>query len=84
MDKEPLALLGGSPVRGTFLPYARHSIERDDIAAVAEALAGDWLTQGPTVARFEESLEVITTLDLNLQNLAEEIIAKYGPVYERT
>lgn len=56
MNKEPLALLGGRPVRGTFLPYARHSIEGDDIAAVAEALAGDWLTQGPTVARFEEAL----------------------------
>lgn len=38
------------------LPYGRQSIDEDDIAAVTEALRGDWLTQGPTVARFEEAL----------------------------
>ena len=39
-----------------FIPYARHSIDEDDIAAVAEALRGDWLTQGPRVAAFEEAV----------------------------
>lgn len=38
------------------LPYGRQWISDDDIAAVAEQLRGDWLTQGPTVARFEAAL----------------------------
>jgi perosamine synthetase len=37
------------------IPYGRQSIESDDIAAVVEALRSDWLTQGPTVAAFEEA-----------------------------
>ncbi|HJV42253.1 UDP-4-amino-4,6-dideoxy-N-acetyl-beta-L-altrosamine transaminase [Caulobacter sp.] len=36
-----------------FLPYGRQMIEDDDIAAVAEALRGDFLTTGPTVEAFE-------------------------------
>lgn len=56
MADDRLALLGGRPVRERLLPYARHTIESDDIAAVAEALAGEWLTQGPLVGRFEEAL----------------------------
>jgi UDP-4-amino-4,6-dideoxy-N-acetyl-beta-L-altrosamine transaminase len=39
-----------------FLPYGRQSIDEDDIAAVANALRGDYLTTGPTVAAFEKSL----------------------------
>jgi UDP-4-amino-4,6-dideoxy-N-acetyl-beta-L-altrosamine transaminase len=35
------------------LPYGRQTIEDDDIAAVAEALRGDFLTTGPTVEAFE-------------------------------
>jgi len=54
MDK--LALLGGTPVRTTFLPYAHQTIGEDDVAAVASALTGDWITQGPFVTRFEEAL----------------------------
>ena len=38
------------------IPYGRQSIDDDDIAAVVEALRGDWLTQGPRVAAFEEEL----------------------------
>lgn len=41
-------------VRPAFLPYGRQSIDEDDIAAVAEVLRGDWLTTGPSVARFED------------------------------
>ena len=37
-----------------FLPYGRQVIEDDDIAAVTEVLRGDYLTTGPTVARFED------------------------------
>ena len=39
-----------------FLPYGRQSIDEADIAAVVEVLRSDWLTTGPTVARFEEQL----------------------------
>jgi dTDP-4-amino-4,6-dideoxygalactose transaminase len=53
---EELALLGGTPVRPTTLPYARQTIEPDDVQAVAAALTGDWLTQGPAVGRFEAAL----------------------------
>ena len=35
------------------LAYGRQTIEDDDIAAVAEALRGDFLTTGPTVEAFE-------------------------------
>lgn len=38
-----------------FLPYGRQTIEEDDIAAVAEALRGDFLTTGPTVEAFEKA-----------------------------
>jgi UDP-4-amino-4,6-dideoxy-N-acetyl-beta-L-altrosamine transaminase len=38
------------------IPYGRQTIDDDDVAAVAEALRGDWLTQGPRVAAFEEAV----------------------------
>ena len=38
------------------LPYGRHLIEDDDIAAVAAALRSDWLTTGPNVEAFESAL----------------------------
>src|ERR1700754_690512 len=38
---------------GAVLPYGRQTIEDDDIAAVAQALRGDFLTTGPTVDAFE-------------------------------
>src|SRR5574341_2407548 len=53
---DELALLGGRPVRATLLPYARQTITAEDVAAVGEALAADWITQGPAVARFERAL----------------------------
>jgi UDP-4-amino-4,6-dideoxy-N-acetyl-beta-L-altrosamine transaminase len=42
------------------LPYGKQSIDDDDIQAVAAQLRDDWLTQGPTVARFEAALCEIT------------------------
>lgn len=39
-----------------FLPYGRQSINDDDIAAVVGVLRSDFLTQGPEVERFEQSL----------------------------
>lgn len=38
------------------LPYGRQTIEEDDIAAVCDVLRSQWLTTGPTVARFEQEL----------------------------
>lgn len=39
-----------------FLPYGRHLIEDDDIAAITSVLRGDWLTTGPSVSAFENAL----------------------------
>lgn len=36
-----------------FLPYGRQTIEDDDVAAVAAALRGDFLTTGPKVEEYE-------------------------------
>ena len=38
------------------LPYGRHSIDEDDIAAVLEVLRSDRLTTGPHVERFEQAV----------------------------
>jgi perosamine synthetase len=50
-----LAIDGGAPVRKDFLPYARQSIDEDDIVRVVETLRSDWLTTGPTVEEFERA-----------------------------
>ena len=50
-----LAINGGSPVRSTFLPYGRQSIDEADIQAVVDVLRSDWLTTGPKVEEFEEA-----------------------------
>jgi len=41
------------------IPYGRHSINDDDIAAVIAALKSDWLTTGPLVEEFESALEKV-------------------------
>ena len=40
----------------TFIPYGRQIIDNDDIKAVVKVLRSDWLTQGPAVKQFEDSL----------------------------
>lgn len=40
---------------GCFLPYGRHQIEEDDIAAVVSVLRSASLTGGPVVADFEQA-----------------------------
>jgi perosamine synthetase len=37
------------------LPYGKQTIEKDDIAAVIEALESNWLTTGPKVQEFENA-----------------------------
>lgn len=41
------------------IPYGRHSINDEDIAAVVAALKSDWLTTGPLVEVFESGLEKV-------------------------
>ena len=41
------------------IPYGRHSINDDDIAAVVAALKSNWLTTGPLVEQFENELEKV-------------------------
>ncbi|WP_269532008.1 UDP-4-amino-4,6-dideoxy-N-acetyl-beta-L-altrosamine transaminase [Chitinimonas sp. BJYL2] len=38
------------------IPYGRQSIDQADIDAVVEVLQSDWLTQGPSIDRFEEAV----------------------------
>ena len=44
------------PPANRFIGYGRQTIEQADIDAVVETLTGDFLTQGPVVARFEQAL----------------------------
>ena len=39
-----------------FLPYGRQTVSEADIAAVRGVLASEFLTQGPTIPRFEEEV----------------------------
>jgi UDP-4-amino-4,6-dideoxy-N-acetyl-beta-L-altrosamine transaminase len=48
-----MARLGPGRNVAVFLPYGRQSIDDDDVAAVVEALHGDFLTTGPLVGQFE-------------------------------
>lgn len=38
------------------IPYGKQHIDEDDIAAVVETLKSGWITQGPKIAAFEQSL----------------------------
>ena len=38
------------------IPYGRQWLDDDDVAAVVQALRGDWLTTGPAVEAFEKAL----------------------------
>lgn len=40
----------------SFIPYGRQSISEEDVQAVLEVLKSDWLTQGPSVERFERAV----------------------------
>ena len=52
---ERLALHGGTPVRPALLPYGRHLIDDDDVAAVVATLRSGLITTGPAVAAFERA-----------------------------
>ena len=42
--------------RAQLIPYGRHAISEDDIAAVVRVLRSDFLTQGPAVPQFEQAV----------------------------
>lgn len=41
------------------IPYGRHSVDEQDIAAVVSSLRSDWLTTGPLVEVFERNLQEV-------------------------
>ncbi len=45
--------MSGSPLRATFLPFSRPSIDEGEIAAVIEVLRSGWITTGPKTQEFE-------------------------------
>ena len=54
MSRAVPAIEGGTPVRESFLPFARPSIGEPEIEEVVETLRSGWLTVGPRTKRFEE------------------------------
>lgn len=59
MKKTPgheLPLSDGTPIRDSLLPYGRQWLDDDDINAVVDVLKSDWLTTGPKIREFEDSL----------------------------
>ncbi|MBD3348738.1 MAG: UDP-4-amino-4,6-dideoxy-N-acetyl-beta-L-altrosamine transaminase, partial [Candidatus Eisenbacteria bacterium] len=53
MSADLPAAEGGSPVRKSFLPFARPSICEGDIESVVQTLRSGWLTVGPQTREFE-------------------------------
>ncbi len=51
-----LAILGGKPIRESFLPYGRQMIDEADITSVVQTLKSDFLTTGPSVDEFEQAI----------------------------
>lgn len=51
-----LAILGGKPIRHTYLSYGRQTVDEADIQAVVKVLKGDYLTTGPYVKEFEDKV----------------------------
>lgn len=43
-----------------FIPYGTQSIDDSDLRAIEAVLRSDWLTQGPAIERFEQSLCALT------------------------
>lgn len=60
MEKEQLALYGGTPVRQEKIYYGHQQITEEDIEAVAAALRAPLITQGPQTKGVERELEALT------------------------
>ena len=53
---EKLAILGGRPIRDTYLSYGKQTVDDSDIQAVVDVLKSDYLTTGPFVKEFENKV----------------------------
>ena len=53
---EPPAIAGGTPVREDWLGYGGQDITDAEVEAVTQALRGELITRGPTVAAFEAAV----------------------------
>lgn len=51
-----LAIMGGKPIRDTYLSYGKQTVDESDIQAVVEVLKSDYLTTGPFVKEFENKV----------------------------
>ncbi|MFA9458944.1 UDP-4-amino-4,6-dideoxy-N-acetyl-beta-L-altrosamine transaminase [Halalkalibacter sp. AB-rgal2] len=51
-----LAIDGGAPVRDSFLPYGKQSIDEKDIESVFSVIRSAMITQGPMIERFERKV----------------------------
>lgn len=49
-------VIGDAQAMNQFIPYGRQDISQADINAVVEVLRSDWITQGPAIERFEQSV----------------------------
>ncbi|MBQ6095330.1 MAG: UDP-4-amino-4,6-dideoxy-N-acetyl-beta-L-altrosamine transaminase [Lachnospiraceae bacterium] len=57
---EELAIFGGKPVREKKIFYGRQCVEQDDVDAVVETLASDYVTCGPKIVELEKKLCEVT------------------------
>lgn len=48
--------MSNAKTKSSFIPYGRQTVDNSDIKSVVAVLRSDWLTQGPAVREFEESL----------------------------
>jgi perosamine synthetase len=55
-NKDNIAIFGGNPVRDSYLPYGRQSMDQQDIDSVVKVLQSDYLTTGPTIGMFEQKI----------------------------
>lgn len=53
------AIEGGTPVRGSLLPYGRQTIGEEEERALLEVLRSDFITTGPKVREFEERIAAL-------------------------
>ncbi|MGG0720039.1 UDP-4-amino-4,6-dideoxy-N-acetyl-beta-L-altrosamine transaminase [Robertmurraya massiliosenegalensis] len=51
-----LAVLGGKPVRDTYLSYGQQWIDEEDVQMVVDTLKSPFITQGPKIEQFEQSV----------------------------
>lgn len=56
MKKSKLAVLGGEPIRKTWLQYNKQSLNDEDRAEVMKVLESDFITRGPQVEAFERAV----------------------------